>query len=319
MSQSANVGAAAAPAQDLSASPESRTTWLDQTDTGTSDIITPEQLASLDPVGTRPSLPAYTAELWRRRHFVWADARAKALGSQRGTVLGNIWLIVKPMLDASVYFVMFGLLLQTSRGIENYIGYLIIGVTMFPPMQQAVTGGAQVVRNGRNLIRGFTFPRAALPLSFTLRGAIDLLPPLAAVLILVVVLPPHALPTWRWLLAIPIFLLQQLVCLGLVLLVARATTMLPDLRNIWPFLTRFWFYGSGVFFSYERFVDHPAVLAAMDLNPGYLVLSMYRDCLLYRTVPDLRSWLLLVAWAVGTVAIGYVLFWQKEESYGVEH
>lgn len=294
------------------------TAWLDEAVSWSTDVVTPEQMNDLRPVGTRPSLPAYTAELWRRRHFIWADARAKALGSQRGTILGNVWLVVKPMLDASVFFVMFGLLLQTSRGIENFIGYLIIGVTMFPPMQRAVTGGAQVVRNGRNLIRGFSFPRAALPVSYTIRGAIDTVPPLTAVAILVALLPPHAWPNWRWLLIVPIFLLQQLLCLGLTFLAARITTLIPDMRNIWPFLTQFWYYGSGVFFSYERFIDHPAVLRAMDLNPGYLILTMYRDCLLYRTVPDARSWILLVAWAGATVLIGYVFFWQKEESYGVE-
>ena len=139
-----------------------------------------------------------------------------------------------------------------------------------------------------------------------------------AVLILVVVLPPHAYPTWRWALVVPIFLLQVLLSLGLTFVTSRITTMIPDMRNIWPFLTQFWFYGSGIFFSYDRFIDHPAILQAMDLNPGYLVVSMYRDVILYRTIPETRMWVILVAWAVGLSAVGYVFFWEKEESYGAE-
>lgn len=295
--------------------------WLDKQswrDDDAGDSVSVLELAELRPVGKRPSLPVYTRRLWQRRHFVWADARARALGSQRGTFLGNAWLVAKPMLDASVFFVVFGLLLQTSRGIENFIGYLIVGVTLFPPLQRAVTGGGQVIVSGKNLIRGFSFPRAALPVSYTIRCAIDMLPPLTAILILVVALPPHAYPTWRWVLILPIFLLQVLLSLGLTFVTSRITTMIPDMRNIWPFLTQFWFYGSGIFFSYDRFIDHPAILQAMDFNPGYLTIAMYRDAILYQRVPDARMWGILTTWAVGLSAIGYVFFWEKEESYGAE-
>ena len=51
-------------------------------------------MTGLRPVGKRPPLGAYIRQTWRRRHFIWADARARALGTQRGTLLGNIWLIV---------------------------------------------------------------------------------------------------------------------------------------------------------------------------------------------------------------------------------
>ncbi|MDU0347379.1 ABC transporter permease [Actinomyces sp. MRS3W] len=296
-------------------------TWLDRAYDAyvrSSHVVSAQQLSTLSPVGQRPTLGKYIGQLRQRRHFIWADARAKALGSQRGTLLGNAWLIVKPMLDALVFFIIFGLLLQTSRGIENFIGYLIIGVTLFPPLQRAITGGGQVIKNGRNMIRGFSFPRAVLPISYTLRSAIDTLPPLAAVLLLVMILPPHAWPTWHWLLVAPIFLLQMMFSLGLTFFAARITTLFPDMRNIWPFLTQFWFYGSGVFFSYERFINHPAMLAFMDVNPGYLILTMYRNCILYSTMPDVRSWVMLLAWSLGTAALGFVFFWAKEVSYGVE-
>lgn len=295
------------------------TSWLDSAVLSDPNTVSPFELDALKPVGKRPPFGAYLTELWRRRHFIWADGRARALGSQRGTILGNVWLIAQPMLNAMVFFVMFGLLLQTSRGIDNFIGYLMIGVTMFPPMQRAVVAGSQVLTNGKNLIRGFTFPRAALPLSFTVRSTIDTLPPFIAILILIFALPPHAPLGWTWLLTIPVFALQQIFCLGLTLLSSRPTTLIPDVRNFWPFLTQFWYYGSGVFFSYERFIDHPTLLKTMDYNPGYLILTMYRNCLLYETAPDARSWTLLTIWALGLSALGMVYFWQKEEAYGAEH
>ena len=175
-----------------------------------------------------------------------------------------------------------------------------------------------MIVTGRNLIRGFSFPRAALPASYTIRSAIDLVPPMIALLVLVVVLPPHAWPSWHWVLIVPVLALQVLLSLGLTLAASRITTTIPDMRNIWPFLTQFWFYASGVFFSYERFIHHPVMLRAMDLNPGYLIITMYRDVILYQRVPQPRMWLILSAWSLGLTAVSFVFFWEKEEAYGVE-
>ena len=60
------------------------------------------------------------------------------------------------------------------------------------------------------------------------------------------------------------------------------------------------------------------MLHAMDLNPGYLMISMYRDAILYQRVPEARVWLILSAWSLGLALVGFVFFWEKEEDYGVE-
>lgn len=83
-------------------------------------------------------------------------------------------------------------------------------------------------------------------------------------------------------------------------------------------MTRFWLYGSGVFFSFDAFVSHPTVLAVVELNPLFLVLDMTRDVLLYGQTPDLRSWAVLGAWAAGALLVGFLFFWRGEETYGRE-
>ncbi|MGC0145080.1 hypothetical protein ACPL7H_18995, partial [Pseudactinotalea sp. Z1732] len=85
----------------------------------------------LKPVGKRPTLKRYLLDLWRRGHFIWADSRARAFSAGRGMILGNAWLVLQPMLNGAIYFLIFGLLLQTSRGIDRFVGYLIIGVFLF--------------------------------------------------------------------------------------------------------------------------------------------------------------------------------------------
>ncbi|MFH5824232.1 ABC transporter permease [Georgenia sp. AZ-5] len=273
---------------------------------------------ALKPVGRREPLHRYIRQLFQRRHFIWADARARAFSGNGGMLLGNLWLVAKPLLDGLTYYLIFGLLLQTSRGIENYIGYLLIGVFMFSYTARSLTGGADSLIKGKNVIRAFSFPRAAVPLAVVLREAIGMLPVIATMIVMILAIPPHAQVTWRWALFPAIFLLQTMFNLGLAFFAARLTAHVPDLKHVLGFITRFWLYGSAVMFSFDRFVDNPQALALLELNPAFAVLDMSRDVLLYEAVPDASSWLLLACWAVGIFVTGFIFFWRAEERYGRE-
>ena len=85
-------------------------------------------LDSLGHVYRRPPLGRYVRQLWERRHFIRAEARGRVIGSSRGMVLGLGWLVLRPLLDGAAYFLVFGLLLGTGSNIDNFVGFLLIGV-----------------------------------------------------------------------------------------------------------------------------------------------------------------------------------------------
>jgi teichoic acid transport system permease protein len=264
----------------------------------------------------RPSLSTYLSQLWDRRHFIRADARGRVISGTRGTALGTAWLVLTPILDGVVYFLIFGMLLKSSRGIENFLGYLIVGVFLFQFTTQCLMGGARSLISGQALIKSFTFPRAALPIAVVMRQILTLVPLLGAMFVLILAIPPRETITWRWLLFPVILGVQSVFNLGLALLAARATAKIPDLTHIIGFLMRFWLYGSAVFFSYERFIEHPTILQAMQLNPMFMVLDMSRDVLLYGVTPNLHSWIVLCSWTATVVVGGIIFIWRGEESYG---
>jgi teichoic acid transport system permease protein len=268
------------------------------------------------PVSRRPPLTEYLAQLWQRRHFIRADARARVVSGPRGALLGTAWLVLRPVLDASVYLIIFGLVLKADRGIENFLGYLVIGTFMFQFTARSVSSGAQSVIAGRTLMKAFAFPRASLPIAAVVRETVSYLPVLVAMVCVVLVLPPGPDLSWRWLLVPFVLALQVLLALGLALLLARPVTRVPDLQHLIGMGTRFWLYGSAVFFSYERFIDHPGILRVIELNPMFQVLDITRDCLLYGVTPHAGAWLTLGLWAVGTCGIGMVVFWRGEDRYG---
>ena len=269
----------------------------------------------LKQVGARPPVREYLAQLWNRRHFLWAEARAKVSSGTRETVLGQAWMIINPALNGLAYYLIFGLILDTSRGIDNFLGYLVIGVFLFQFTTQCVTGGARSIQSGRNLIRAFSFPRVSLPISVILRSVLNLVPTIAAML-LIATLPEDEIWTPAALLFPVVLLLQTCLATGIALFFARMTTVLPDISQLIRVGMRLWLYASAVFFSIDRFEKFPWIVGLMEANPMFMVLDAARDCLLYATVPAAATWIGLTSWSLGVLVVGFLFFWQGEESYG---
>lgn len=286
-------------------------TALERAETG----MIPVQAWRLKSVVGRPKLSVYLARMWARRYFILADARARAFQTTRGTLLGKVWLILRPFLDSAVYLVIFGILLGTDRGIDKFVCYLVVGVNFFRLLQSALTQGFSAVTGSINLIRAFSFPRASVVVGWTIRTYLDFLPILVATLLFIVVVPDRALPTWNWLWIIPLLAITFFFTLGLALFTAAITVMLPDMKFIWPLIGRFWFYASGVFFSVERFANAVSFGWVFTENPGYLFLTMARNSLIYNTAPTAAQWLTFGAWTVALFVIGGLLFWSLEEKY----
>lgn len=271
----------------------------------------------LVPVGKRTSLRSYLSALWNRRHFILAESKAKMSGSTRKNLLGYGWLFLNPLLSVLAFWFIFGFILNSSRGIDNFIGYLVIGVFFFQFTGKSMTGGTGAIRSGASMIKGFQFPRAALPISTVVRNFLDFLPSVVVMVILIAVIPPAEVITWRVLLVIPVIVLQTIFNVGLACFLARLGHKIPDLTNFMSIVSRFWLYGSGVFFSIEdRLADQPTILAAMQFNPMYAYLTLTRNSLLYGVDSPAWMWAMGTVWAFGLLIVGFLFFWRGEESYG---
>ncbi len=271
----------------------------------------------LVPVGRRTSLSSYLAALWNRRHFIIAESRAKMSSSTRKNLLGYGWLFLNPLLSVLAFWFIFGFILQTSRGVPNFLGFLVVGVFFFGYTGKCMNGGTGAIRSGASMIKGFQFPRAALPISTVVRNFLDFMPTLLVMVIVLAVVPPLEVITWRILLVIPVIVLQTIFNVGLACFLARLGHKIPDLTNFMSIVSRFWLYGSGVFFSIEdRLGKHPALLEAMQYNPMHAYLTLVRNSLLYGVDSDPKMWIVGTVWAFGLLIFGFLFFWRGEENYG---
>ncbi|MCK6091734.1 ABC transporter permease [Micrococcus endophyticus] len=267
-------------------------------------------------VGARPGLGRYIASLWDYRSFILFDSRSRIAGANSVNALGRVWMVLNPILDGAAYFLVFGILLGTGRGIENFIGYLVIGVFLFRYTSGAITAGSRSISGNLAIVRAFRFPRATLVIATNMRELLLFVPTLITMVLLVLAIPPAEEITWRWLLLIPLLALQTLFNIGASLLLSRFVAHWADLSNLIAFGTRIWLYLSAVFFSIDRFENVPALVTAMHLNPMYCVLDIARQSLLYATDADPMRWIVLAAWTAVLLVVGILVFWSAEETYG---
>jgi teichoic acid transport system permease protein len=273
-------------------------------------------MRKLTRVGSRPGFLDYLVQLWDFRQFIFYDARARVLSGTRRDKLGSAWLLLNPIFNGLTYYLIFGLLLQTSGGIDNFVGYLVVGIFMFQFSAGAITAGARSVRSNKSVVQAFNFPRAALPIGANIRELLAAVPLVLAMLLIVVILPPAENISGLWILLAPALMLQSIFNLGIGLILARVISRLHDVNHLIPFVVRVWMYGSAVFYSFDKFITHPQILAAMKLNPVFSLIDIVRDCVLYARVPEWQTWANLTVWAFGVAALGMVYFWKGEESYG---
>lgn len=260
-----------------------------------------------------PSAGSYLAEAWRRREFAVLVPAQDLRAQNMGTVLGQLWHLANPALLVGVYFLIFGVVIDTSRGVENFLGFLIVGVVLFHLTQRVVQDSAVCISRNLGLIRSVQFPRILLPAA-TLNGqTAAFLPALALAMVAVVATGER--PTLRWLVLPAVLLAQFIFHLGAALLVARVGASLSDLQQLLPHVFRLLFYGSGVIFSVEAFVTSPGWRRAFALNPIYDLITCARWCLVGEPVD---GWVVagLLVWCIALPVVGFAVFHRSEQRLG---
>lgn len=269
--------------------------------------------SSLQPLGTKETLGGYLAQLWARREFAVALPANDLRAQNMDTVLGQLWHILNPAALVAVYWLVFGVLLKTDRGLDNFLGFLVIGVLVFQLTQRVVQDGAVSILRNEELIRSIRFPRALLPIS-SLIGQTIAFGPALLVMLVTVTLTGEA-PTLRWFVFPLILVAQAGFNVGAGLVAARLGTSLRDLQQILPHLFRIIFYMSGVLFSVDRVISNETVVALMAVNPIYSFVTASRWALL-GTGAGVEIWVSVIVWSVVTPIVGLVYFRARELRYG---
>ncbi len=268
----------------------------------------------LKKVGGRPPLGKYLTQIWERRHFAISLARAKAYSRNQGGYLGQLWVILTPLLWAVLYYVIFGMVLvRINAEIDDFATYLVVGIFMIRYLSGVLSHAAHSIEKNTTLITSLQFPRALIPISSAMADLFMFLP--STVVLFGVALANGEPIRWHMLLFIPTVILAAVFATGVALFAARLVNDVNDLGQLIPFFNRALFYTSGVFFSLSVYGDG-WVGAVMAHQPFAIYLELARSALMQEIEVQASTWAWGVFWAALTCSLGFLYFWRAEAKYG---
>jgi teichoic acid transport system permease protein len=283
-------------------------------DTVESEATPTSELFSINaPVSTRD----YLAAMWDRREFAVEVPREELRSEHQNTFLGNLWHLGNPLLSVAVYYLVFGIIFQVNRGVDNFLVWLTIGVFAFRLTQRTVLGGANAITSNTGLIKAMRFPRALLPISTVISRLLTYTIELGVIAVMVLLSGVGVSGRWLWL---PVVLaVHTALNLGGAFITARLNDAFKDIQQIIPFLFRLLMYLSGVMFPIERLLDsldgYPLAKTIAGLNPIMRIVEFYRWVFLGTPLDFTTLWV-TVAMAVGILIFGFRYFRAAEWRYG---
>lgn len=259
-----------------------------------------------------PPIRPYVRALLQRREFAFELARTNLRKQHFNTVLGQLWLVVNPLLLAFAYFLLVEIIRQGSRGPE-FLAHLMAGLFAFYFVSRSAANGARSVVGGGRLILNTAFPRALLPLASVMTGFMRFLPTL------VIYIAMHAivgLPVGLHLLwTIPILALLIVFTVGVTMFVAAVQVYFRDLGSLLPFATRVWLYASPVLYYADEVPERLKPIIAA--NPLYPLLGAWSDVLTLATPPSAGFLVAGVAWAFVAFVVGSLFFISREREFAI--
>jgi teichoic acid transport system permease protein len=259
-----------------------------------------------------PPLGDYLRELWRRRHFVLELSRANLRAQHFNTFFGQLWLVLNPLFLALVLMALVTIVRGGSRGTE-FLAHLMLCLFAFRLVSGSVSQGAKSVTSGGKLILNSAFPRTLLPLAAVVTGFMRFLPTLFlfAVMFVIAGLPvgPHML----W--GLPIFVFLVVFGLGTAMLLATAQVYFRDLASFLPYFTRIWLYASPIIYYAHEVPERFEPI--MYANPLFPMLASLSEVLAEGKAPTPAYLGLGLAWAVGALVVGFLVFVSREREFAV--
>ena len=274
-----------------------------------------EDISHLRTTDVSQSAIAYLRHMWARRHFAYSMPAERFRSRHQNTVLGNLWNLLNPLLTAGVYYLIFGVILNASRGVDNYILWLVIGLFAFRLTQATVAQGASSITSRQGLVRSLRFPRALLPVSTTI-GEIMTFTFEVSILFVFALATGEGI-SWKVVFLPAVVALHTVFNLGLAFMVARLNDAFRDVQQIIPFVFMLARYLVGVMVPIERFSESApaAIYYVIAWNPMVQILDLYRW--IFLDVPvSLYDVAHAVVLSVLVLAIGFKFFIGAEHRYG---
>lgn len=249
-------------------------------------------------------------ELYDYREMIFSLVRKDLRGRYKGSVLGFLWTFINPLLQLLVFTLVFSVIMKA--GYEQYYLFLFVALVPWMFFSSSVQDGSTSILKDKEMIKKIYFPREVMPIATVTSGFVNMLLTFIVVFIVLIFsgrgINPFAL------LCLPVVMIvEYILCIGIALIVSALTVYFRDLQYILGIFIMALQYLTPVMYGPDMVPDW--VLPIFNLNPMTPVITIYRDILYWKRVPDMTVLLYALGLGIIFIVIGYFMFQKLQKGF----
>lgn len=212
---------------------------------------------------------AVIADLVGHRNVLWALARTDFQVRYKRAVLGVLWVVVLPVMQAAILATILSRVIKFGGG-HDFAAYVVSGVLPWAYFAGVLEKASTSIVDGAGMADKIWFPRALLPIVHCMAALVGL----GISLCIVVVAMPVLGVTLdaKILLLVPAALLLVLFTTGLSLVMAALHVHYHDVRHLVSASVLLWFYATPIFYPASLLKGYRGLL---DFNPMTGVITLF--------------------------------------------
>lgn len=249
-------------------------------------------------------------ELYDYREMIFSLVRKDLRGRYKGSVLGFLWTFINPLLQLLVFTLVFSVIMKA--GYEQYYLFLFVALVPWMFFSSSVQDGSTSILRDKDMIKKIYFPREVMPIATVTSGFVNMLLTFIVVFIVLIFSGRGINPVA--LLCLPVVMIvEYILCIGIALIVSALTVYFRDLQYILGIFIMALQYLTPVMYGPDMVPDW--VLPIFNLNPMTPIITIYRDILYWKQVPDMTELLYALGLGIIFIVIGYFLFKKLQKRF----
>lgn len=227
----------------------------------------------------------------------------------RKSVLGVLWTLLNPLMMMIILSIVFSNLFKFD--VENYPLYLLSGQILFTFYNEATSGAMTAILGNASLIKKVYIPKYLFVVSRIASCSINILSSFCA-LILVMLFTRTELYFTMFLVIIPLVYLI-VFSMGVGLILAALTVKFRDVMHLYSVFLTALMYLTPVIYPINMLPGWVRMI--VNLNPLTNILNIFRDVVIYNTVPTAGEFLLSLAVVAVTLVLGLWVFYKQQDDF----
>jgi lipopolysaccharide transport system permease protein len=232
------------------------------------------------------------------KNLVASDLKVK----YQSSVLGFAWSMLNPLLMMLVLYAVFNNIFRFEQ--EHFALYLIIGIIAWRFLANGTMTAMSSIVGKPSLVTKIFIPREVLTFSMTMSAFISSILEFTVLIPLLLIL--GASLSFTMLLFPVIHILFFVMVYGVSLVLASLYVYYRDINQIWDILLQVGFYLSPIIYPLSLVPEN--YMFYYMLNPVTRLMVMYRDILLYNTIPSALDLLIVAFCGLIFLIIGTMIF-----------